>query len=673
MASCNSRRVSLELLRPGPAHNFLLSPLTNYLGIAAQGTAEVINIPYEHGEFIRRLAALRYPFSALEEPTDARQAQLFRQRRREAELERQATLLELSSKLTAALCRVPGLGSQLSRRGCDGGELVHLEMVVSAGELSMLPFELLGILEQGPPDPGRFLLLAGNPPVCLTRRVRSVVGDCVRWGRPPRILFVTAAPGLRSVPVDEHQKALQMALAPWVIFDSERPEPFLEALKQHLTVIENATIAQIAEACAKEEYTHVHILAHGEPLPASPGGGFGIALHSQANSASAHIVTGDQLASALQRDGGRAGPTVVSLAMCDGGTVSDLTFTGASFAHELHRTGVPFVVASQFPLAFSGSTVMTEMLYRGLLRGDDPRQTLVDLRTRLHALYAGESHDWASLVVYAALPADLDAQIERFRYERTRAQLEAALKHADDVVRRSPQRSVRIEQLVEEAQNRLPAEGQYTGEALGLRAAAAKRLAFSYFNAAEASTAPVESASLFRKSFDGLRTALRQYEEAARMVLLHQKGVTAQYAALHWTLTQALSLGFLLTGAFDEKSLAAARLSASTDAQYGQTREAVVWGYASLLELQLLRAWFGGATGPFRELEDAVGDFIARTTVGEFPIESTLRQVRRYLDWWWSPRFRSSAGVDASQLGAAPTEQLVAEVTRIAKRLVDHR
>src|SRR5215210_5290064 len=54
------RLVHVEFLRPGPPHNQLLSPLTQYLAIAGDSGAGVVTLPYEQAEFARRLKQLRY-------------------------------------------------------------------------------------------------------------------------------------------------------------------------------------------------------------------------------------------------------------------------------------------------------------------------------------------------------------------------------------------------------------------------------------------------------------------------------------------------------------------------------------------------------------------------------------------------------------------------------------
>ena len=44
------RRVSVELLRHGPRHNQLLSPLTPYLAVCGDFPGGVVHAPYEQAE-----------------------------------------------------------------------------------------------------------------------------------------------------------------------------------------------------------------------------------------------------------------------------------------------------------------------------------------------------------------------------------------------------------------------------------------------------------------------------------------------------------------------------------------------------------------------------------------------------------------------------------------------
>src|SRR6202165_6186137 len=54
------RKVKLEWLRSGPAHNQLLSPLTPYLALCGADGPVTVNIPFEHRQLLSRLDRLRY-------------------------------------------------------------------------------------------------------------------------------------------------------------------------------------------------------------------------------------------------------------------------------------------------------------------------------------------------------------------------------------------------------------------------------------------------------------------------------------------------------------------------------------------------------------------------------------------------------------------------------------
>ena len=196
-----------------------------------------------------------------------------------------------------------------------------------------------------------------------------------------------------------HLVALRGCLAPWIGNAAERD--------QHLTVLTDASLLDVQRACARSDFTHVHILAHGGERHGGPDTRYGLMLHDPADpTGPADVVSGERLASALRpvRQAGRgdasAGaahcPAVVTLASCNSGAVGGVTGLGASIAHALHEAGIPLVIASQFPLSFGGSVRMVQTLYDGLLWGEDPRAVLVDLRRQLHTEFP-DTADWASL------------------------------------------------------------------------------------------------------------------------------------------------------------------------------------------------------------------------------------------------------------------------------------
>ncbi len=60
MSAKHVRTVELQLLRHGPPHNQLLSPLTDYLALCGDHTNTTLNFPLEHLSLVVRLRALRY-------------------------------------------------------------------------------------------------------------------------------------------------------------------------------------------------------------------------------------------------------------------------------------------------------------------------------------------------------------------------------------------------------------------------------------------------------------------------------------------------------------------------------------------------------------------------------------------------------------------------------------
>jgi len=424
------RTLTLELLRHGPAHNQLLSPLTPYLALCENHPAVTLQLPLEHNQLLHRLGALSYRLGE-----DSRGFQLH----------------DTARLLADLLGGIPGLTADMNRQGgASGGDaapagadrITHLRLVLSASELALLPFELT-LSPPGCPGEGQPLLLQSLSPVCITRETRRVAQSQLVWPDETRVLFVVASPaGQEPVPALAHLLALRQRIEPWVGRAGQ--------LDQHLTVLSHASLEDIETACAENAFTHVHILAHGCEYRDGYDTRFGLMLHRAGDpDGAADLVSGERLASALRttchassRNDGAAttrlvGPAVVTMASCNSGAVGSVAGVGASIAHALHQAGIPLVIASQFPLSFGGSVRMVEALYGGLLWGEDPRGLLVELRRQLHTQFP-DSHDWASLTAYSSLPADFTAQLAVAQIQRAMASINVALDLADDVVARLP-------------------------------------------------------------------------------------------------------------------------------------------------------------------------------------------------------------------------------------------
>ena len=633
------RTLSLELLRHGPSHNQLLSPLTPYLALCENHPAVTLQLPVEHNQMLHRLGALSY---------------------RLGEESRGFQLQDTGRMMADLLGNIPGLSGDMKRSGGAqagaGPDITHLRLVLSASELALLPFELT-LSPPGCPGEGQPLLLQGQSPVCITRETRRVAETAVVWPNDTRVLLVVAAPAsVPAVPALPHLLALRRLLDPWVASPQQ--------LAQHLTVLTHASLESIAAACAATAYTHVHILAHGCEFRDGFDARFGLMLHRAGDpGGEADIVSGERLAAALRTPsagtapGALVGPAVVTLASCNSGNVGGVAGVGASIAHALHQAGIPMVIASQFPLSFGGSVRMVEALYQGLLWGEDPRKLMVALRRMLFAQFP-DTHDWASLTVYFSLPADFTRQLSAVQIQRAMASINVALDLADEVVAALPSRTAAalpaaasslaaLEAAlarVREAKKRLEALlGQHDGQRTrieGLLASTEKReaaLSHEHAQRTDPQAQPDTRARCEAEMWAALERSRKLYFRCY-----------TQERTPYWT-TQYLSLSAVLQGA--------GRLPA--DADTPGRNSAALWNLAevqALLDLgsaqPMLRTWAQGNLIELYLLAPAIAGLGARASSwselaveqarlllagvreGAFELGSTRRQMARYRDWY---------------------------------------
>ena len=611
------RTITLELLRHGPAHNQLLSPLTPYLALCEAHEAVTLHVSLEHRQLLHQLRALSYQLG---------------------EETRQQQIQQSARFLADLLAQVPGLAAELNRSSAAGPGPLHLRLVLSASELALLPFEL-ALAPPTWPGAGQPLLLQPQQAVCITRESRRVAGPAPQWPKETRLLVVLAAPaGLPAVPALAHLVALRGCLAPW-IGDTA-------TLGQHLTVLTDASLLDVQQACASNDFTHVHILAHGGERSDGPDTRYGLMLHAAHDPAGpADIVSGERLASALrplrQAGNGQAHcPAVVTLASCNSGAGGGVTSLGASIAHALHQAGIPVVIASQFPLSFGGSVRMVQSLYQGLLWGDDPRTLLVGLRRQLHAEF-GDTADWASLTAYASLPPGFEAELAEAQIQRAMAAINLGMDVAEAAL---PETDISIaDGLARVAQGwqRLQA---LPASAPGQRLRVQKLLASTAKREAELSHAQAG-----RAADDATR--------AGHLAAMWQKvAASRQHYFTCWGLertpyfcTQYLSLGVLLVLGGQARSAepppgrdplglwAGAEVQAQHEWQQGGAQDRQ-WALGTLIELCLLapalgiaprggRSWAQQALSHTERLLDAAPP-------GSFALLSTRRQMQRYLDWY---------------------------------------
>lgn len=412
--------IKLELLRGGAPHNQLLSPAIGYLALCGEAAPHTLHIPFEHRDIINSLLAFRY-----RNCIDKKESE----RLRKAELER------LARQIGQILGSIPAFAAEVS--GIEPpkhGDIIHLRLVLAGNELSLIPWELTQVPE-GLPGTGLFLLLQPRIPISMTREVRGASRRQVIWDKKPRVLFATTSAGdFPPNTIEAHLLSLRLALESWIYDEWEINGWNLD--EYPIDVIQYASVENIREKCLENDYTHVHILAHGCKIDEDAASRYGLMLHKSRDCEKRECVTGEQLTQALlssRTHRGASDPVMVTLATCDSANQVDTVYPGGSVAHTLHQEGVPWVIASQFPLTVKGSVILATDFFADLFQGADPRMALHKIRQHLNTRF-GDRHDWASIAAYASIPPDFDSQVEDFRQRAMRQQRNHAFALVDKAV-----------------------------------------------------------------------------------------------------------------------------------------------------------------------------------------------------------------------------------------------
>ncbi|MEC4748877.1 CHAT domain-containing protein [Methylomicrobium sp. Wu6] len=635
------QKVKLEFLRPGPPHNQLLSPLTPYIALCGEDGPVTVQMPFEHRQLLMRLRRLRYD-------SDKNPAQ---------DEQRQAEVRDMGEAIGRVFSQVPALLSELGSVFGEAGKLVHLSLSLSAFELGLIPFEL-AVGMDGFPGSGSPLFLQTRMPITITREVRRGSPLPIKWDRPVRILFAFAEPEGLNVPAQAHLNALRMAIEPWVkVRNPGQSKERVQDVKKILTVLPNASLKQIREACASTEYTHVHILAHGAPLENSGDKRYGVALCNELDG-SKDIVDGERLAIALTaRDASgkmKFCPTMVTLATCDSGNIESVLTPGGSIAHELHAAGIPWVIASQFPLWMRASAIAAEVLYHRLLNGADPRWVIYELRQRLRTESFG-THDWASIVAYATVPADFEQQVDAFRDKQIRAKFEIKFDRIDELVGANEDiettalapiacggevqslcKSIRADLKAWREEPEAVVSSKIKSERLGMSAASEKRIGIAYSLFAD-SQSDDSSKNKNREESKKAYEASREFYREALETEPHNYWVITQYLSI--TATPALADEPAFKALSKNYGLWWGAARQITEWQMRQsTGESRAWSLATLAELALLGIAYGGAGYSQKQAKEEITRYCKemRALMGPdaFPIFSTRRQFRRYIRHW---------------------------------------
>ena len=630
------KTVGVELLRLGPTHNHLLSPLTQYMGLCGNFAAASVSVPYEQEQFEVQIEGLRYH----ENNSDQTQRHFY--------------LDQFGQDIATIFGSIKGLTSELGEATKFSNGVINISLTLSAAELAMLPFELSKVPDGCGGGEGNWLLLQNRLPVTLTRRVRSVGNGGFSWPTHAKILLILASPRGLDVPAKQHLMALLEALNPWLrIGDGAERR---KAIEDHLVIIENATTDAIKTACSQNQFTHVHILAHGMEDSSIPGSPYGLALHAHGDPNKIEVVDGQRLVSLLASDeispdSGNNLPSVVTVAACDSGnTQSVIHKTGGSLAHDMHRAGISYVVASQFPLSKRGSVRLTSEFYRDILWGIDPRLAIARVRSSLHGLSA-DTHDWASIVTYGAMPDDIEAQLVSTQYHQSKSAIDTALHNIDFAIQNNSANSefTKIIQQVDFATKNMPVGEGFEVEGIGLRASTEKRKAQALYQIALTKNEP----SYYERSHHFLVDSLENYRQAY-VLTMNESKVKVLKKSTHWVLGQFLSLQAVLGEPLGHDHWYAARLSCHIEltANDGITR---AWAQCTLAELYLIvlahpEDYFPiSLTETRKKVIEHISEMMKLVRPDDFAIHSTKRQFERYTQWWGTKEFRESLEVEGIQ------------------------
>ncbi len=631
--------LTIELLRVGKPHDHALSKKIKYIALCGSHPPVDFSINCDQDTFINYKKKIRY-FESNEQ-------------------ERQEGIHFFENLITKILDDIEPL-----RIEGQTEDWLHIRLVMTPKELAQLPFELALTPKGFQGQHSKKFLLNPQRLTTLTREVRQVASTRYSWPHKPRVLFAYAEPE-DKVPHEDHFAAIRNILKYFAIPINNNIEPVPD-LVPLITILRKASLKSINEAIKagieeKQPYTFIHILAHGSRSVNGGSEMYKLILHENNDINKSCEVDGDELANAiLATDGNRAiFPAIVSLMACDSSNEGSIFLPAGSLAHQIHQSGVPCVFASQFPLSTKGSVILVETLYRKLLvEGLDPRKALYHTRMEL---FNTRVHDWASLVSYVRFPEDIDEQLKDNYLEILLQSMKTSGAWADHVLKYSDELNLaNKESLFDDINNRLDESIKNLKDLFQTDINRGKERYAEHFGLL-GSAYKRKSEHLFRMADikEGQKEAF--YKESKTALLLSREWFLKGYEQQinHWTAIQYLSLTAIITGSLkqpaDNDIWTITRILAEDNIKENNDPINKIWAWGTLSELYLL--------SPLKFSEDLSGidkeiiisakkkalqyfENIAKAEISfinhpvnikekiQFALESTLRQFKRYIEWW---------------------------------------
>lgn len=267
---------------------------------------------------------------------------------------------------------------------------------------------------------------------------------------------------------------------------------------------------------------------------------------------------------------------------------------------------------------------MAEALYPQILRGDDPRLVLYELRRQLF-MHAERDHDWASLVAYSTVPNNFDDQVMTFFERQTKKAIEVCLELADatDDVDEIKSALNAAKEKLELWKSRLPKgdgvkERVRRSECYGIHGSTYKRFGLLMYKKGEK-----------KEVHDYIEKSLASYRRSMELWAMGE-------AKYHWTATQFLCLSAVLNKSPDRDTFLMARKAAEFDLAK-RDKSLKAWAHADLAELEMLAKYHcpeKAAENQEKKVIEHCETMVNLMGEGSFHVNSTRRQFQRYLDHW---------------------------------------
>ncbi|MCL6257477.1 CHAT domain-containing protein [Aquiflexum sp. TKW24L] len=619
------KQLILGIARAGTHNNYLLNEDTRYISMFGTKPEVTFTISCGHDKLIEKISQLRYNDA---DPSSADEAISYFQR--------------ITSKLLQDLKYLTIDENDLSP--------LHIRLVATPLELAQVPFEFFPCPENI--SEGKKIPLLAHPDriISLTREIRQETEANYSWPHKPRILFAWAQPDPKMpVPHKEHQAVLEK-----MVSHLARPKKTIAYpepnLSEFLTTIPHASIEAIQQEILhgqKEErpYTHFHLLAHGGgQIKNAAVMEFRLLLCKNNTTDKIHRVPGESLAKALVPDNQKLSPAVVSLSVCDSGNIGNTILPSGSVAYQLHQAGIPCIIASQFPLTQSGSTILIKTLFEKMVNGYDPRLALYETRV---VLKKEQSHDWSSMIAYARFPDDIDEQLEssqlNWRFDSMKVSnswVDHIFKHWDEftkeqmdelflIIKNKLLHSIEVLEKMMDSNNESTLKPQNQSEHFGLLGSSFKRKAEFLFR----------WANLNPQSSDGLIAESNAALERAK--IYYKKGFETNPFS-HWNATQYLALQAISQSIpdSDQEIWSVTQFMATRDGKTLKDQAARIWAWGTLAELYLLKPLNMPGSNPkddqdeINQAMEQVQKIAASDKQYNNAKESMARQLERYIHWW---------------------------------------